>query len=53
MLRLWVQLELKDCSRCKGSGVNRHGTFYCPKCLGTGALKNDTNENDNEQTKDV
>ncbi len=27
---------MKDCNRCNGTGVNRHGTFYCPKCLGSG-----------------
>ena len=27
---------MTDCNRCYGSGMNRHGTFYCPKCLGSG-----------------
>lgn len=30
---------MKDCNRCNGSGLNRHGTFYCPKCLGSGEEK--------------
>jgi DnaJ-class molecular chaperone len=28
-----------DCDRCNGTGLNRHGTFYCPKCLGKGEPK--------------
>ena len=30
---------MNDCNRCHGSGLNRHGTFYCPKCLGLGVEK--------------
>ena len=31
-----AKVEQVDCKRCNGTGVNRHGTFYCPKCLGSG-----------------
>ncbi len=31
---------MKDCNRCNGTGIGRHGHFfipeYCPKCLGSG-----------------
>ena len=26
----------EDCKRCNGSGLNRSGTFYCYRCMGTG-----------------
>ena len=28
--------DKEECSRCKGSGLNRSGTFYCYRCKGTG-----------------
>jgi len=27
---------MNECTRCNGSGLNRHGTNFCYKCLGSG-----------------